>query len=380
MRVAVVVLAGLVAASAGAGDVVKCASDPEMTYVVLLPEGYTKDRVWPVLFVFDPRARGEFAANLFSAAVRDFGWIVVSSNNTRSDGPFEPNARAANAMWPDVLQRFSVDRRRIYASGFSGGAILAWVLGENTGALAGIIGVGGRMPDLRAKGSVPFDWYGIAGETDFNLIEMQFIDERLAAAGTRRRLEVFEGGHRWAPPEFLRHAIEWMELRAMERALRGRDDVFIARVLAEEMATAASARDDLAALRRYEAIARTFRALADVAEAEKRAASLHASPGMRALLADERRARKLEEGFRARLPQILRRVLDDETVAAPMLIHELQIASLQEQARDRSYGGRAAARMLETIRVQFEFYLPPQVSGRRLAVVKTVADALRKPR
>ena len=359
-------------------DGMKCAADPEMTYAWFLPDGYTKEQRWPVLFVFDPRSRGKMAAELFEEAARDRGWIVVSSNNTRSDESFEPNARAVNAMWYDVHQRFSVDRTRIYAAGFSGGAILSWVLGENTKGLAGIISVGGRAPDNRAKGPVPFDWIGIAGSTDFNLIETQIVEERLAAANGMRRLEIFEGGHRWAPEEMLRDAVEWHEVLAMKRNLRSRDDAFIKRILGEEMAAAAASPDELVAMRRYDTIVRTFDGVAEVSDARKRAGALRGSKSVRALEADERRGRKLEELWRSRLPPILRQVKEGEDVPAiPQLVHDLQIGSLKKQAEAKTYTGTAAARVLATMYVQFDFYLARELSGARQTVAKAVADVIR---
>ena len=359
-------------------DGMKCDVDPEMTYAYFLPGGYSKDKRWPVVFVFDPRQRGKMAAELFEEAARDRGWIIVSSNNTRSDGAFEPNARAVNAMWYDVHQRFSIDRSRVYAAGFSGGAILAWVLGENTRGLAGIISVGGRAPDNRARGPVPFDWIGIAGSTDFNLIETQLIEERLAAANGMRRLEVFDGGHRWAPKDLLRDAVEWLEVLAMKRNLRSRDEAFLARILGEEMAAAAASADELVAMRRYDTIVRTFDGIADAGEAKKRADALRGSKSVRALEADERRGRKLEELWRSRLPPILRQFTDGEDIPAlPQLMHDLQIRNLKKQAEAKTYTGMAAARVLATMYVQFDFYLARDLSGPRHSVAKAVADEIR---
>ena len=70
---------------------ISCASDPSQTYTLYLPPGFTNDRRWPVLLVFDPRGRSVLAAELFREAADTYGWILVSSDNTRYDGPMEPN-------------------------------------------------------------------------------------------------------------------------------------------------------------------------------------------------------------------------------------------------------------------------------------------------
>ena len=147
---------------------VACPSDPAQTYALYLPSAYTTERRWPLLFVFDPRGRGTFAAEIFRDAAERFGWIIASSDNTQSDGAWEPNARALAAMWPDVLRGYAVDPKRIYAAGFSGGASVAWALGRETGAIAGVIASGAPNPGTESPKPVRFAWFGSAGRADFN--------------------------------------------------------------------------------------------------------------------------------------------------------------------------------------------------------------------
>lgn len=354
------------------------AVDPAVSYAYYLPKGYSTDRRWPTLFVFDPRSRGPFAAELFAEAAEEYGWIIVSSNDTRSDGPLEPNIRAVNGMWPDVHDRFSIDPGRIYATGFSGGAILAWWLAESTKTVAGVIGVGGRVNRPENIREVTFDWFGIAGETDFNYIETREIEKRLEAIGTGRRFESFEGAHRWAPKDLLRTSLVWMEIRAMKRGTRAVDEALVARALRDDLGDAHAARDDLQSLERYESIVRTYSGLAEVGEAQKRIEELKKSAGLKRARKEYERALDLERSHRARLPQILRRFLDSEDApAAPALAHDLQLGRLQGMAREKGYRAAAAQRVLETIFVQFAFYLQREVSGPKLAVARTVAEMIR---
>jgi dienelactone hydrolase len=359
-----------------AGEIVPsiaCARDPEMTYAYYLPRAYRPDRAWPVLFIFDPRSRGAFAAELFRDAAEKLGWILVSSNNTRSDDPAAPNARAVGAMWDDVHSRFTTDRKRVYATGFSGGAILAWLLAANSRSVAGVIAVGGRVQEPeKITGPVRFDWYGVAGTTDFNLPEMRRVEERLLSASSSHRLETFDGGHRWAPKEQLHHALEWMEGQAMKRGLRARDEELMAQLVAADLAFAAATDDRLESMRRFEAIARTY----DSGEARERAAAIRAASA--ALLADERNGEKLEKRFRDRLPGILNRFLQAPDIStATDVLRELEIDRLQKMAKEKTYTGRAAERILETIYVQVEFYLPQSTTGATQMLLKSVAEKIR---
>src|SRR6185503_1523595 len=94
-----------------------------------------------------PRGRAVLAAEVFKPAAERFGWVILSSYDTRSDGPMEPNIKAIDALWPEVHERFATDPARIYAAGFSGGGMLTLSLGLGTGKVAGVIDCGGRLPE-----------------------------------------------------------------------------------------------------------------------------------------------------------------------------------------------------------------------------------------
>src|SRR3954468_20332359 len=106
---------------------VSCPTDSTQTYTLYLPSTYQSARTWPLLFVFDPGGRAARAAEVFRGGAERFGWIIAASENSRN-GPWEPTLRAVNAMWPALLGGYSVDERRVYAAGHSGGATVAWML------------------------------------------------------------------------------------------------------------------------------------------------------------------------------------------------------------------------------------------------------------
>jgi hypothetical protein len=85
---------------------VECAGDAEHLYALYLPTAYSRDRTWPVLYLYDPRKRGPLAAERFREAAERYGWILASSNDTVSD---DPTARNDDA----VARR---DERRRYRS------------------------------------------------------------------------------------------------------------------------------------------------------------------------------------------------------------------------------------------------------------------------
>jgi tetratricopeptide (TPR) repeat protein len=336
--------------------------DPTQTYDLYLPTAFDPVRRWPLLMVFDPRSRGKLAAEIFVPGAERFGWIVASSNNTRSDGPMEPNSRAVNAMFPDLMARLPVDDRRIYAGGFSGGAMVAWVVGARTGQLAGVISVGGRAVEGFADQPPDFALWAAAGRHDFNHHPTRSLDE-LAGRGLRaHRLEFFEGEHAWFSAEEASRALAWMEVVAMREGRRPADAALVERLLAEDLAGAEAlltTSHGLSALRRFRAVADTFRGLAEIAPIERRAEALEIDPAVRRELKGESEAAWFEQGARLRVGSAVDRLLHAEPVPPlARLEAELDLSLLSQYAAEGGPRADSARRVLAEVRAQFGFYLP----------------------
>jgi dienelactone hydrolase len=212
---------------------VACTADPSQTYALYLPASYSPERKWPILYAFDPEARGKVPVELFREAAEKYGYIVVGSNNSQN-GPVQPEMDAADAMWRDTHQRFSIDTRRVYMTGFSGGARMALSVALLCkDCTAGVIAQGAGFPGRTVRAEdVHFDFFASVGDLDFNYPELVELEKKLDAQHIPNRLRRFSGSHQWAPPEVAKEAIEWMELRAMVEGRRPRDEQFIASQLA----------------------------------------------------------------------------------------------------------------------------------------------------
>jgi predicted esterase len=341
---------------------VACPSDPTQTYTLYLPSAYRSDRTWPLLFVFDPRGRGTLAAEVFRAAAERHGWIIASSNNTMSDGAWEPNGRALAAMWPDVRRAYAVDERRIYAAGFSGGATVAWVLSRSTeGGLAGIIAAG--APDPRDGSADPgkVAWFGAAGRHDFNFLPARQLDARMARAGLAHRLEFFDGGHQWLPPDLAMRAVSWLELRAMKDGLRTPDPARAAEIAGEDLARARAletAGHLTDAHRLYALVAADYAGWEGAAAAEARVRELDRDPALDRARRTEERADARENDQVAAAARTLGRLMGDDVPLSGELVNALEIRRLRDAAKGTSYEAGSAARVLETIFVQVSAYLP----------------------
>lgn len=366
-------------------DPVASASDPSQTYALYLPSSFTPERRWPVLLVFDPRSRGAFAAEIFRDAAERFGWIIASSNNTRSDGPWEPNQRAVAAMLPDLLARLPIDERRIYAAGFSGGGGVAWALARDSGRLAGIISVGAPEPGTEFGRDPAVAWFGAAGRHDFNFIDARATYERLARGGAPRRLEFFEGAHQWFDASMAARAVGWLEALAMKAGLSPADAARASFIFDTDRAHA----DALAAAGRLTDAHRLYLdasldGIIDVSPARAAAAALEKGPALEHLRREETRAEHAERLRKAPLARALVTLYGDERPLPPALRGALQIASLQRDAAKAGPLAEAAQRSLEGIYVQVSFYLPRDFSARgqydRAALALEIAAAIHPER
>jgi predicted esterase len=356
-------------------------SDPSISYVYYLPSGYTPAKQWPVVFVFDPGRRGALAAELFREPAETYGWIVVSSNNTSSSDDWPPNAKAINATTADARQRFAIDPKRVYAAGMSGGAIMAWTLAQSSGAVAGVIGCSGRLSDNQTA-NIRFDWFGTAGLADFNYTETRAIESALAAAHARYRVEVFDGGHEWPPKELIGQAVEWMELQAMRRGTKPRDDAFVARMLQQDLAAAdalAQGGRELDAMRRYDAIARTFDGLTDVYAARKKADELRDRPPVKHAEKQERRGDAFEASAKRRMSAAIQTFINDDAEPGAALLRDLDAAHLRKIASGSDYDAAVARRVLSLVRYQLRMLahdLDAHQRGTRAETVRSVLALL----
>ena len=344
-----------------------CASDPEETYAAYLPSGYEAGKPAPILYLLDARRQGVLALERFREASEKYGWILASSNNSESDGPFTPNIRAMRAMWDDTHTRFSIDPRRVYATGFSGCARVVCVLAQSAAKaqITGVIGVGaGFSEKVPPYKDLPFVYFGTVGTTDFNYREMRQLDKTLASLGDPHRLAVFDGSHSWPPPVVCTRAVEWMELAGMRSGARPRDEGLVAEWLpraSQEAAALESAGRKGEALARYREIGEDFGGLADVSAVRAALDRLENDPEARRQIERQEHLEKEEDAELAEARQKLASDMRaDEPLPAQRIAQDLRIAALRRRAE--SAGSEAerqsARRILNALFVQNSFYLP----------------------
>lgn len=203
--------AALHAADLSKGQVierVEVTGNERHSYALYLPSSYTPDRKWPLLVCLDPGARGKVPVERFAAAAEKHGFIVVGSNNSRN-GPMSISAEAIMVLSEELPRRYSIDEKRRFACGLSGGSrvALSWAQAASlNGVIANAAAFGpGGIPKQR-----PFSIYAVAGQDDFNYHELYSMALDLGQRGWPVRFAEFEGGHEWLPAAQADEALQFL--------------------------------------------------------------------------------------------------------------------------------------------------------------------------
>ncbi len=324
---------------------VVCGKNSEQSYTLYLPSNYSADRSWPVIFAFDPGARGKIPVELMKAAAERYGYIVLGSNNSRN-GAWKMESDAAQAMLEDAQQRFAVDLKRMYLAGFSGGARVASQLAQLCKCAAGVLLSGAGF----SNGSPPsressFPVFSAVGNLDFNYSEVIPLQEKLEQAGFPHWLRLFDGPHQWAPAEVMDEALAWFRIQAMRNNREPRGENFILSEL-EKLSSVAekdvAGGDVLSARRKYKQIAATYDGIADVTAFRAKADEISRTKAFQDALKKERNDFADQERLSS---QILGELQARENLEAPRSqdqtnvtddVRDLRIRSEKEKKPDRA--------------------------------------------
>ncbi|MFZ4548938.1 MAG: hypothetical protein ACOYN4_15925 [Bacteroidales bacterium] len=194
-----------------------CPADTNQSYSLFLPANYDKNIPCPVLVLFDSHGNGLLPVNLFSTDASKSGFIVAGSNNSKNGMPMEQTTAIYRNLLTDLEKRFNIEKKAIYLGGFSGGSRVAAAAAITEGGVAGVVGCGAGFPNLNQKPKTEFSYLAVVGNQDFNLTEMQQLDENLEVAGYKHHLLTFEGIHQWPPKEFIPEIFTWFRFDAMRQ-------------------------------------------------------------------------------------------------------------------------------------------------------------------
>lgn len=192
-----------------------CVIDPSTSFALYMPSNYSAKYKWPVLFAFDPHAKGIDPVEKYKDLAEEFGMIIVGSNSAQNGMDFQATDAIVNTLMAEIESRLSTDPARLYTTGFSGGARVASRAAQVKGGIAGVIGCSGGFASQDLQTSHSFVYYGLAGNGDFNYLEMISLDRGLDGTGIPHFIDIYEGEHDWPPAEVMRKGLYWFTFEAI---------------------------------------------------------------------------------------------------------------------------------------------------------------------
>ena len=197
-------------------------------YRLYLPSDYHEEpaRQYPLMFIASPGGEARMG-NMAERLTRD-RWVVAMLAESRNRSVlWYPNFIAA---YDDVLKRVRVHPQMLFCTGFSGGARVCSRYPSIRPGFQGLVlqGAGYSGPAwVLTRSNARVTVYGLFGNQGPNRREANRIRRRLPLH-TRSLVEIWEGGHDWAPTASFERALSWVEDKALLEAEydAGRADLY----------------------------------------------------------------------------------------------------------------------------------------------------------
>lgn len=194
-------------------DTIVCDHSKEQTYAIYLPKRYDGNLSWPIIYFFEPIARGALPVKLYKEIAEEFGYILVGSNNSRN-GPLADGEVAYDAIRKDTEKKLNIDQARICASGFSGGGRFSQYMAAFREELDGVIAVAGPKSHMTEGYPSTGDdilYVGIVGTRDMNFNEHIRYQQSLEDKSIASHLVIYEAGHQWPPLHEYKKTVLWID-------------------------------------------------------------------------------------------------------------------------------------------------------------------------
>lgn len=329
-----------------------CATNQTQSYALYLPSNYASEKKWPVIYCFDPFARGAIAVEQFRSAAEKYGYIVIGSNNSQN-GPNVPINEIVKSMIEDSHTKFSIDDTRVYTAGLSGGARIASIVADaSKGYIVGVIACSaGFPPNIKPSRSTPFIFFATAGIEDFNFTELNQLHRLLDEFSITNRLEIFQGGHGWAPEEVTIEAIEWLELQAMKAGKKAKNEALIDELLKKRAEKAHLYEGNiLSSYSAYTSLASDFKGLRDISEFEKIQSKLKDSKELKQALKQQKEEEEKEENIANKFLSLKANLSNLETRASTIQELKTLIQNIKKKADEKE---NSSERMLAKRQIGF---------------------------
>lgn len=274
----------------------KYSADTLQSYWIAVPVNGDSAERKPLIIAFDPHGDGKLAVHSLTGAVTNMGYIVAGSNVIRNG--YEDMENAFTILTADILKHYNVDRGRMYAAGFSGGGRFAQILSQVYPDIKAVISIGaGSVFNQSAQPVNKLPVLFLAGNEDFNYMEINNSIEILKSMGFHCYFMEFKGKHEWPPRLIMDEALLWFEFDDCRRSKNRKNDPLIRDYLGkikEKAAKLETEGDILQACQEYEKGTAFLSGLVNTKSLTKEIESLKKSKGYSDQLDKKQYAHNLE--------------------------------------------------------------------------------------
>ncbi|MEY4110531.1 MAG: hypothetical protein RLZZ46_886 [Bacteroidota bacterium] len=184
-----------------------CSEDSTVKYLLFLPENISGEI--PLLVFFDPSGNAALPVIRYKELAQKMGIAIAGSMNSRNGQTIGQSVYFGKTLINDIINKNKIDKERIFAGGFSGGARVASRLAEMNPQIKAVIGNSAGF-DISSGYFPKFGFIGIGGSADMNMLELVNTHKYLNGSKTPHMLLMFNGTHEWAPAQEMEKSILWM--------------------------------------------------------------------------------------------------------------------------------------------------------------------------
>ncbi|MDD5669139.1 MAG: alpha/beta hydrolase-fold protein [Candidatus Omnitrophica bacterium] len=194
---------------------VECRTVDQEQYIVYVPEGYSQPDPRPLILVFSPGGDASGMITTWQPVADRYAWFVLASKQFRNNQDTAPIITELVEVVRKLPEQFPVDKTRVAASGFSGGAMFSHSLSfMYPDIISTVVANTGKIDDIyiQRKAEYPKNKRVVflASPADFRYDEMKRDRQLLTSLGWKTKWIEFPDGHTIAPESSYMEAAAWL--------------------------------------------------------------------------------------------------------------------------------------------------------------------------
>ncbi len=206
------------------------------SYSLYLPSGFSTEREWPLLVVFDMNGKERQALSMFVGPAETEGYVLAAPK-IKDTVSLTSNMVATNNVLEDIVNLLPIQRERIYTAGASGGGRFANLVPIFIKGVKGTISMGASLTNTDLLNvRQPFHFIGMVSKNDYNYTTMLEDEKILDRYKFPNQVLLHNGKSAWPEVEYLQKGLQLFTLAAMGRNLIPKDSIYIEKAFQEDVA------------------------------------------------------------------------------------------------------------------------------------------------